>query len=292
LRGRAENYGFVVKGLSHGLFGSERPVPIGVAPASQIEALLPSRWAHWQTVEAAWRHNYGRYLQFVRLCAEAPAAHSAVVALVENGLWEARQWLPVVMMAEGLWDPYRDPDQLVALLERLPGVTALATAAHLSVRHLAVGKAYAVAEPPAARYSDAGQKLTDGRVGPAYALAPEWCGWEGAPVTVTVDLGAPQTLTQVGAHLLRSQAWGIFLPKALRVWVSADGVSWREVGELAAADPAAAAPDAVQELLVPLPPGTVGRWVRLQLDSIGPCPPWHSAAGRPSWLFLSEIVVR
>ncbi len=293
LRGANENFGFVVKGLANGLFGSDKPAPIGVTAADAIEAMVPSRLGPWRGVEAGWRRNYARYLTTMRLCADAHAANSAVVALVENGLWEARQWLPVAMMAEGLWNPTRKSDRLVADLEAVPSLTVLYSGAQRTLKHLALGKPCTLAEAPSDRYpDDTGRKLTDGEVGPTDCQSPEWCGWEGKPVSVTVDLGAARAITSAGGHFLRSQPWGIFYPRVVRVSLSDDGVTFREAGKLEPPTPHVQAQDAVEELMVALPAGTKARYLRVEVESIGPCPDWHPAHGAASWLFLSELIVR
>ena len=45
--------------------------------------------------------------------------------LVEDALFEVRQWLTVALFAESLWNPHRDADGLIKHIENVPDVVSV-----------------------------------------------------------------------------------------------------------------------------------------------------------------------
>ena len=56
--------------------------------------------------------------------------------------------------------------------------------------------------------------------------------------------------------------------------------------------------DEDKDIQVKFIPGTVtaaqpvtARYVRVKIETIGVCPPWHYGVGYPAWFFIDEVVV-
>ena len=82
------------------------------------------------------------------------------------------------------------------------------------------------------------------------------------------------------------------LPRSLTVSLSADGERWTQVGNLAHEIPAEREDRFRFTFALALPSGSRARFVRVVAHNPGPLPEWHPGAGRPSWIFADEIVVR
>ena len=130
IRSGREDFGLVVKGFYNGLWGPSQSEPMGVTGAAEPRRLAQDEElvATWARRERAWRANLPMYLATVRTMAQSPARGKTLLALVENGLWEARQWLPVVLFAEGAWNPDRPAKELISQAASCPAVVSLARA--------------------------------------------------------------------------------------------------------------------------------------------------------------------
>jgi hypothetical protein len=121
LRGPGAGASFVFKGLSASYGGLDAMLE----PRPLLERLVAQRAPLWRTRERAWRANLGYELQAARVIAAQPRGNSSLVGLVEDGLWEAREWFPVAAFSESAWNPGRTPAEIVGLLDACPAVTKL-----------------------------------------------------------------------------------------------------------------------------------------------------------------------
>ena len=159
--------------------------------------------------------------------------------------------------------------------------------------NLARGRPYTLTTPPSPQYPGTGPRtLTDGALGTLDFHEGLWQGWQGPDLEAVIDLGrATPVRTVEGSFQQTMRSW-ILLPRDLTVWLSDDGATWREAGTAASDQPVERPDPFLSRLTVALPPGTVARWVKVRAGNPGPLPAWHPGAGRPSWIFCDEIVVR
>ncbi|GAB4423724.1 MAG: hypothetical protein OHK0039_40450 [Bacteroidia bacterium] len=142
---------------------------------------------------------------------------------------------------------------------------------------------------PDARYA-AQEVLYDRRTGSTDHRDGTWLGVEGGDFSATIDLGAVQALSRVRVSCLENpEAW-IFFPRSLEVWTSVDGSDFRPRGRKVYAP---ATGDHLPELRYPDMDlgGMEARYVKLRLESSGPVPTWHPAAGGASWIFVDEVLL-
>lgn len=159
--------------------------------------------------------------------------------------------------------------------------------------NLARGRPYTLTAPPSPQYPGSGPRtLTDGALGTLDFDDGLWQGWQGSDLEAVLDLGRVTAIAAVeGSFQQTTRSW-ILLPHDFTVWLSDDGATWREAGAASSDQPAERADPFLYRLTAALPPGTVARWVKVRATNPGPLPAWHPGAGRPSWIFCDEIVVR
>ncbi|MCF8304369.1 MAG: GH92 family glycosyl hydrolase [Bacteroidales bacterium] len=198
-------------------------------------------------------------------------------------------------LPEGVWVKYEDPPEI-------KGSTTL----KLYARHPETGKSKTIKVPLhmrpqgisinlksdyADQYAAGGdQALIDGiRGGEDYKLG-RWQGYQGTNLKAIVELDEVTEIEEVGIGFLQDiNAW-IFMPESVRFAVSIDGEAFKKVGE-------------VKNMVEPETRGAItkdfklnllpikAKYIKVEAENIGQCPPWHKGAGNPAWIFADEIWV-
>ncbi len=155
-------------------------------------------------------------------------------------------------------------------------------------QNLASGKAVSYRTSYDSVSSGGGDKaLTDGVFG-AYEYRFGWQGFLQSDLDGTIDLGNMVDLHKIEAGFLQIVDDGIFLPKEVDFYVSADGVQFELLDTI---------PNTVPEKTTFMirdfgsNKNARTRFVRVVGKSVGMCPIWYSGAGTPCWLFADEIRV-
>lgn len=158
--------------------------------------------------------------------------------------------------------------------------------------HRARGQPISLTSAPRPQYRGTGSRtLIDGILASTDHHDGLWQGFLGQDLEATIDLGAPAALDSLTATFLHApQSW-ILLPRSVAVWLSPDSVSWTPAGEVSYERSDRSGRDR-QAFTLALPAGVGYRYVRVLARNPGPLPAWHAGAGRPSWIFADEIVVR
>ena len=121
-QGPGGNTLFVFKGMVMGWGGFD---PMLVTDEVVLTELARKRAQSWLPLETGWRENAGYEFQMVRIIENLPIPERAVYGLVEDALFEVRQWLPVALFAESLWNPHRDTEGLIKHIENVPDVVSV-----------------------------------------------------------------------------------------------------------------------------------------------------------------------
>lgn len=158
------------------------------------------------------------------------------------------------------------------------------------VLHDAVNKPVTYQTSPDAGYPDRGNDLTNTKLGGAHHQNKEWVGWHGQDALVTIDLGKPVRITQLGVNCLRSLTLGIHLPQKVTYLVSNDGKSYRDVAVVERPEAAARGVNASHRF-VASKLNIKARYVRVMAKNTGVVPSGFDAAGTKAWLFVDELMV-
>ncbi len=156
------------------------------------------------------------------------------------------------------------------------------------VMHKAIGKTVQYTNPLSKYYpADGPNSLTDGVRG-TDAVGKYWHGFSDKDMIATVDLGEMTTVQSIALGCLHHYSDWIFLPKSVKFETSADGVSFTEVATVNN-------PNDINDkkLMYDFKTNFAARPVRyIRVTAVNNlCPPGHSGAGKPGWIFADEIVV-
>ena len=155
----------------------------------------------------------------------------------------------------------------------------------------AVGAKIVWIEGPEEKYRAAGERtLTDGLYGGA-SFVESWTGWEGRDGSFLVDLGRETEFTTVETDFLHQLGQWILLPRSVTYAVSADGTAYVPFGRVEFAED--------QSVPVRFVPAAVSaaepvraRYVKVEIEGVKICPPWHYGVGCPCWFFIDEVSVK
>lgn len=147
-----------------------------------------------------------------------------------------------------------------------------------------------LAAEPARRYAGNGaQTLVDGVYGGNSYSSAGWIGFNGDDMIATIDLEKPQPVSNAELHTCVATGAWVFDARGMKVEVSNDGKSWREV---AAEQYPALESDftGVVNHKVSFDP-VEAQYVRVTLDCEKNLPEWHSGRGKSAFIFVDEITI-
>ena len=144
--------------------------------------------------------------------------------------------------------------------------------------------------PPHKNYTFDGQSvLIDGLKGTSNYRSGRWLGWFGETLDATIDMQNATEISNVKFNCNINMTDWIFNPKSIKVLVSDDGVSFKE---LFSEEYALLNPDFKNSIL-PIDitfPSVKARYLELIVEPHD-CPEGHSGFGYPAWIFIDEIGV-
>ena len=146
-------------------------------------------------------------------------------------------------------------------------------------------------QEPTGKYRDMGARaLTDGLYGGA-TYVDSWVGWEGTDAAFIIDLGRSEQFTTVEADCLHQLGAWILLPRSVTYTVSDDGEQWRPFGRTEFPEDESVPVKFVQATSVS-PAPVEARYIKVEVEGVKVCPPWHYGIGMPCWFFIDEVTVR
>jgi sialate O-acetylesterase len=170
--------------------------------------------------------------------------------------------------------------------------------------HSAIGKKITMDHPPAEKYNATDDILVDGLRGSTAFQDGRWQGYEGGDFVGTIDLGATTLVKKATIGFLNDTKSWIFLPEYVKIFVSSDGNSYREVSEIITAESPEIPGPSIREYQWNIPESdkrnsmsasgtaeTRVRFIRIYAKNRGVCPRWHPGKGGRAWLFADEIMV-
>jgi len=140
------------------------------------------------------------------------------------------------------------------------------------------------------KYTASGEfALVDGVIATNKYMDGNWQGFDGNDLDVIIELGETIKVKSVSCNFLSENRSFIFLPKQVKIQVSEDGITYKQIGVHQFSADKEVKGASVQ--VVRFPVNGKARYIKLTAVNQGTCPAWHSGAGNKCWLFADEIVV-
>jgi hypothetical protein len=120
-RGKKE-FGMVSKGwitlrwISE--FEHHGPFILGRRDPEFIRNRLIERTPRWDKVNALWLENFPLAMEFYRQILDCNPSKTTVTGLIEDGLFEEKIQISAALFAETLWNPQREPKEILSLAYR------------------------------------------------------------------------------------------------------------------------------------------------------------------------------
>jgi hexosaminidase len=106
----------------------------------------------------------------------------------------------------------------------------------------------------------------------------------------TFNFDEVQEVKEVIVHSLSNVSSWIFLPKAVTVYVSEDGLKYRNVGIVNNSEEYQGAINKLKSFKVSFPKVRV-KSIKIEVKNYGEIPDWHGGRGQQSYLFIDEVVI-
>jgi len=157
--------------------------------------------------------------------------------------------------------------------------------------NLATRKPITLRQQPAEKYTYEGASLlNDGNLGRGAYNSGRWLGFCGYPLDAIIDLEQPAEMQHVRFHALVNKGAWIYNPSQVKVLVSDDGETFREVAQKDIPISTWEDRDGIFAYEVDFEPVTA-KFVEVVISGYD-LPEDHSGFGNPAWIFVDEIEVR
>lgn len=168
-------------------------------------------------------------------------------------------------------------------------VLGLKPAEQAFVMHKAVGTTVSYHNPVSKYYlADGPNSLTDGVRG-TKAVGKYWHGFSGKDMIATIELGSTKSVHELRLGCLQNYRDWIFMPQSVTFEVSADGQNFTEIKTVQNPISVDEKGATIYDFVVNFREQNI-KAVRVTAKSTV-CPPGHSGAGKPAWIFVDELVV-
>ena len=156
--------------------------------------------------------------------------------------------------------------------------------------NLATRKPITLRQQPAEKYTyDGATVLNNGELGRGAYNSGRWLGFCGYPMDAVIDLEQPDEMRHMRFHALVNKGAWIYNPSNVKVLVSDDGETFREVAQKDIPISTWADRDGIFAYEVEFEPITA-RFVEVVVSGHD-LPKDHSGFGNPAWLFVDEIEI-
>ena len=150
------------------------------------------------------------------------------------------------------------------------------------------GKSYVLENEPK-KYTG-GEKfaLTNGIRGDANNNEP-WVGFEGKNLNMTLDLGELMTFSSVSLAFMSAYSSWIMSPLSVEILISNDNKTFSSSKKIEL-NKSVKMESSVQQINISLDTQNA-RFIKIKAENFGSLPVGHPGVGKPSWLFVDEIMV-
>jgi len=106
-----------------------------------------------------------------------------------------------------------------------------------------------------------------------------------------VDLGQETTINEISIDFLQNNRAWIFLPKYVTAYYSNDNEQFLAIGTIRNIIPEKKGGTFIQTYTISAD-NLKARFIKVSTEALKTCPDWHIGAGKNSWIFVDEIVIR
>jgi hypothetical protein len=160
-----------------------------------------------------------------------------------------------------------------------------------SLPNIAAGKPVVLLTQPKKYAGEDPQVLTDGSLG-GNSFYANWLGFEGNDMEAVIDLEKTESISQIHTAFLKVTNHVVFFPEQVAIYFSTDNKNFRPLATRETTYPLKRV-DKVNDIeyfdfqFEPIQ----ARYVKVVARSMQEAPPWHHAAGLPSWIFCDEVII-
>lgn len=167
---------------------------------------------------------------------------------------------------------------------------ALNIASMATAPNKAAGKKITLLTPCSPLYNVGREKaLTDGLFGGQH-FRLNWLGYQGNDMVLLIDFENTEKISKVETNFFLDLVSWIFLPLEVKIEVSDDGETFRDVLLQPIEAPARNHGQKPVHFSFTFPE-TAARYLRFTARGQKICPDWHRGSGEPAWIFVDEVVV-
>ncbi len=159
------------------------------------------------------------------------------------------------------------------------------------IKHLALNKHVKYLSTYNDKYSAGGNgALTDGLAGTKDYLDGQWQGFEKVNPAYIIDLGSVMEIKKVETGFLQDINSWIFLPSKVSYSFSEEGKDFSTPVVIKNNIPLDEQGQLIKKFIYSSAPFKT-RFIKVEAENIGFCPPWHKGKGGWAWVFADETVV-
>ena len=153
----------------------------------------------------------------------------------------------------------------------------------------ATGRKLRLSIDPAPQYGKGGPSaLINGIMGSVTRFNDdEWLGWNGKDCEGILDLGREETFKKINLRFYKAPSSWIYMPSSIKISVSADGVTYKEIAFNNNPDTGQMGPQAHVFSFA----GIKTRFIKINAANNGIIKSGLPGEGFPAWLFVDEVVV-
>lgn len=152
-------------------------------------------------------------------------------------------------------------------------------------------KTISINQTPHKNYPGTGANgLIDRKKGTTNFRTSRWMGFDTEKLEIIIEFEKEEFISKITASLLSDPNSWIFMPQAMVISGSADGVNYELLNILAMPPTREGTPNALKFIDLDFPKTSI-KYVKILLKHFPSIPDWHPGKGTPPWLFIDEILI-
>lgn len=158
--------------------------------------------------------------------------------------------------------------------------------------HAAMNQKIELKNPPHQKYNGQGNEtLIDGIKGSNSYSDGKWLGFSGEDLEATIIFDTKTNLQNITLVCFEANKAWIFLPTEITIYVSNDGINFKKVHQQEIKISSSESNSGINTIQINKNLKGITH-LKIIVKNRKTCPEWHASAGKPSWLFVSEIICK